>query len=59
MKGPAFTRLWGWPILLGVLLAAGLISALVSARPWAWILSWIGLGLPLASSSVIGRCDVC
>lgn len=53
MSARTFLRIWGWPILLGVLAAAGLVGALVSERLWASILSWIGLGLPLA---VILRC---
>ena len=43
----AFTRLWGWPIVLGVLTAFGLISALVGDGAYD-AMSWIGLGVPLA-----------
>ena len=44
MSSP-FLRLWGWPIVLGVLTASGLLSALVSdlwGDPW----SWVALGIP-------------
>jgi len=44
---PPFLRTWGWPLLLGAMTTIGLVSALVSERLWASILSWIGLGLPL------------
>lgn len=40
-------RLWGWPIVLGLLTASGLITALVSDR-WGDWWSWIGLGVPMA-----------
>lgn len=43
----SFIRIWGWPILLGMLTAAGLVSALVSEARWASVVSWIGLGLPV------------
>ncbi len=42
-----FLRLWGWPLLLGLLSASGLVSALVSDG-WGDAWSWFGLGLPVA-----------
>jgi len=42
-----FTRLWGWPLVLGVLTASGLISALVSEH-WGDAWSWLALGVPVA-----------
>lgn len=42
----AALRLWGWPIVLGLLSASGLISALVSDG-WGDIWSWLALGLPV------------
>jgi len=48
MSSSVFWRIWGWPILLVVLTTGGLVSALVDERLWASILSWIGLGLPIA-----------
>jgi hypothetical protein len=40
-------RLWGWPVLLGLLTASGLVSALVSeAGGDVW--SWLALGVPVA-----------
>lgn len=47
MNARTFIRIWGWPIVLGLLAAAGLIGALVSDRLWASILALGGLGLPL------------
>lgn len=42
-----FLRLWGWPLLLGLLSASGLVSALVSDG-WGDAWSWFALGLPVA-----------
>jgi hypothetical protein len=42
-----FLRLWGWPIVLGLLTCSGLISALVSEE-WGDVWSWVALGLPVA-----------
>ncbi|MBX3654648.1 MAG: hypothetical protein KF686_10730 [Ramlibacter sp.] len=43
----AFWRLWGWPVVLGLLTFSGLISALVSDHAGdVW--SWFALGLPVA-----------
>lgn len=41
---PAFRRLWGVPILLGVISAIGLIAALVEDG-FGDMLSWLTLGL--------------
>lgn len=43
----SFTRLWGWPLVLGLLTASGLITALVS-ETWGDAWSWIALGVPVA-----------
>ena len=40
----AFRRLWGMPILLGVISATGLIAALVEDG-FGDVLSWLTLGL--------------
>ena len=40
-------RMWTAPIVLGVLTATGLVSALVSDG-WGDVWSWVGLGVPLA-----------
>ena len=46
LGSPAW-RLWGWPLLLGLLTASGLVSALVSeAGGDVW--SWLALGVPVA-----------
>lgn len=44
---PASHKLWGAPVVLGVLTASGLVSALVS-EGWGDVWSWIGLGVPVA-----------
>lgn len=44
---PLFIRLWGWPFVLGLLTASGLITALVS-ESWGDAWSWCGLGVPVA-----------
>lgn len=41
-----FLRLWGWPLLLGLLTASGLASALVSDG-WGDAWSWLSLGVPV------------
>jgi hypothetical protein len=43
-----FTRLWGWPVALGLLTATGLITALVSDS-WGDAWSWFALGAPVAA----------
>lgn len=43
-----FWRMWGWPIVLGLLTATGLTTALVSDNGWGDWWSWIGLGVPVA-----------
>jgi len=45
MTSPIF-RLWGWPIALGLLIASGLTTALVSDG-WGDAWSWLALGLPV------------
>jgi hypothetical protein len=47
------TRLWGWPILLGLVTAVGLVSALVADGFWDTV-SWLALGLPVAMASWYG-----
>jgi ferrous iron transport protein A len=42
---PTFRQLWGWPVVLGLLSASGLLSALVS-EGWGDIWSWLALGGP-------------
>lgn len=46
-----FRTLWAWPIVLGLLTASGLATALISDT-WGDWWSWIGLGVPVA---VMGR----
>ncbi|HYP83156.1 hypothetical protein [Variovorax sp.] len=42
-----FWRLWGWPIVLGLLTAVGLVSALFSDGGAGDVLAWIALGIPV------------
>lgn len=41
------TRLWGWPVALGLLSVSGLLSALVS-EGWGDAWAWLALGTPVA-----------
>ena len=43
-----FRRLWGWPIVLGLMTAAGLVSALFSDGGPGDVLAWVTLGIPTA-----------
>lgn len=43
----AFRRMWGWPIVLGVLTSIGLISALFSDGGLGDVLAWFALGVPV------------
>jgi len=43
----SFWRLWRWPLVLGLLSASGLLSALVSDG-WGDWWAWLSLGLPVA-----------
>ena len=43
----AFLRVWGWPLLIAVLSASGLATALVSDG-WGDSWSWVALGTPVA-----------
>lgn len=42
----SFIKLWGMPIVLGVLSITGLIAALVGDGIWD-VLSWIALAIPV------------
>jgi hypothetical protein len=46
-------RLWGWPLLLGLLSASGLVSALISDG-WGDVWSWLALGLPVLLMALLG-----
>jgi len=39
-------RMWRWPIVLGLLSATGLVSALLSDG-WGDVWAWLALGVPL------------
>jgi hypothetical protein len=42
----SFWRLWLWPLVLGLLSASGLLTALVSDG-WGDWWAWLSLGLPV------------
>lgn len=46
MNSPFNTRMWGKPILLGILSITGLVAALVGDGIWD-VYSWIALGVPV------------
>lgn len=55
MKHPhSFWRMWGWPIVLGLLTTLGLITALFSDGGLGDIVAWIGLGTPVVVSIWFG-----
>ncbi|WP_260963242.1 hypothetical protein [Pseudomonas citri] len=43
----SFWKVFGMPMAIGVLCAAGLFSALLGDGPWDAV-SWLGLGIPCA-----------
>lgn len=55
MRKPAsaLVALWGWPIAIAVLSAAGLVVGLWGDGAWDW-LAWAGLGLPTAAAVWFG-----
>jgi hypothetical protein len=46
-RAATMRRVFGLPLLLGLLSAVGLLSALLGDGPWD-ALSWLGLGVPVA-----------
>lgn len=44
----ALTRVWGAPVLLGVLTCFGLLAALLGVDIWHW-LAWAALAAPVAA----------
>ena len=53
MKPATFGSLWGWPVALALVSAAGLGGALVGDGGWDW-LGWIGLGVPCVAAAWFG-----
>ena len=47
-RGSPMLALWGWPIVLALISAVGLVGALVGDGEWG-ALSWVGLGVPTAA----------
>lgn len=50
----SFWRMWGWPIVLGLLTAFGLVSALFSEGGAGDVLAWFALGIPVAACAWFG-----
>ena len=50
----AFWRMWRWPIALGLLTAAGLISALFSDGGVVDVVAWVALGVPVMLAGWFG-----
>ena len=48
-----FWSLWGWPLVIAVVSAIGLVGALVGDGAWDW-LGWIGLGVPCVVAAWFG-----
>ncbi|WP_162241163.1 hypothetical protein [Methylophilus sp. Leaf414] len=46
MMNKRFVGIWGWPMLLAILTAFGLLSALLGTGIWHW-LSWVAIAIPL------------
>jgi hypothetical protein len=46
MMSKRFINIWGWPIVLALLTAFGLLSALLGTGIWHW-LSWAAIAIPL------------
>ncbi|MGJ7490766.1 hypothetical protein [Variovorax sp. ZT4R33] len=49
-----FWRLWGWPLVMGLLTTVGLISALFSDGGGGDMLAWFTLGIPVAVCAWFG-----
>ena len=49
-----FWRMWGWPVMLGLLTTFGLISALFSDGGLGDVLAWITLGIPVVVCAWFG-----
>ncbi|WP_399684153.1 hypothetical protein [Xenophilus sp.] len=47
-RGQSAWAMWGWPIVLGVLTAVGLVSALFSDGGAGDFVAWVTLGIPVA-----------
>jgi hypothetical protein len=53
MRAASFWSLWGWPVVLAVLSAVGLVGGLVGDGGWDWV-AWIGLGAPCVAAVWFG-----
>ncbi|NYT85231.1 hypothetical protein [Pollutimonas harenae] len=47
-QNTALRRVWGAPVLLGVLTCFGLLAALLGVGVWHW-LAWTALAAPVAA----------
>jgi hypothetical protein len=50
----SFWRLWGWPLVMGVLTTVGLISALFSDGGLGDMVAWVALGIPVVALAWLG-----
>jgi uncharacterized RDD family membrane protein YckC len=50
----SFRRLWGWPIVLGVLTTLGLVAALFSDGGVGDMIAWVALGIPVVAGAWFG-----
>ena len=50
---PPLLFTWGWPIVMAVLSAVGLLAALLGSGPWDWV-SWLALGVPALAGCWLG-----
>ena len=42
-------QIWRWPLLLAALICFGLLAALLGGGGLWWWLSWLALGIPVAT----------
>ncbi|WP_374744679.1 hypothetical protein [Parapedobacter sp. 2B3] len=50
----AWVRLWGMPILMGLITLVGLLLAIMGTGLWLHVLSWIALAIPLFAMARYG-----
>jgi hypothetical protein len=53
VKRALFWPLWGWPLAIATLSAAGLVGGLLGNGTWDW-LGWTGLGAPCIAALRFG-----
>jgi hypothetical protein len=50
----SFRRLWGLPLVMGLLTSVGLVSALFSDGGAGDVIAWVALGIPVAACAWFG-----